>query len=66
MFNRTWRIVLLVAALVTMIWPTLLGSSTGWISLIAVALLLISELSCNSCEVPSKSPAKKKAKKRKR
>lgn len=66
MFNRTWRIVLLVAALVTIIWPSLLGQSTGWVSLVAIALLLISELSCHSCEAPMRSSTKKTAKKRKR
>ena len=44
MLNRAWRIILLIVALIAMIWPYLLGASTWWIALVAVAILLISEV----------------------
>ena len=44
MLSKTWRIVLLVVALVAMIWPDLIGASTWWVALIAVTALLINEI----------------------
>ncbi len=44
MLNRVWRIVLIVIALITIIWPDLLGTSTWWISLVAMVLLLLHEI----------------------
>jgi hypothetical protein len=56
MLGKTWRVVLLVVILVAAVWPNLLGSSTSWIGLIAIVLLLISELTCkNTCEAPMKN-----------
>jgi len=67
MLNRTWKIVLLIIALIYPIWPDLLGGSIRWIALIAIIILLIGEFVCKSCGpmMPDK-PAAKPARKRKR
>ena len=42
MLNRTWRIILIVIALIYTIWPDLF-TGIRWIALIAVILLLLGE-----------------------
>ncbi|MAG38262.1 hypothetical protein CMI45_02665 [Candidatus Pacearchaeota archaeon] len=66
MLSKTWRVVLLVVALVLTIWPTdILGSNSWWVALAALAILLISELSCGSkCEAPMRTPARRSVRKK--
>jgi len=66
--NRTWRLILLIVALIFMIWPDLFPYA-NWVAIIAVILLLIGEFTCGKCcktGVVKKVALKKKAKKRKR
>ncbi|MCH7567972.1 MAG: hypothetical protein IIA87_00990 [Nanoarchaeota archaeon] len=64
MLNRTWKIVLLVIALVFVIWPGLLfNTATNWIALIAIVILLLGEFTCKSCG-PSMSTTSAKSARR--
>lgn len=47
MLNRTWRIILMVIALIYTIWPVLF-TGIRWIALIAVVLLLLGEFAHSS------------------
>lgn len=66
MLNRVWRIVLLVIALITLIWGDLLGASTWWISVIAVAILLIAEVLSSNTRAGTHMPAAHSARKKRR
>jgi len=47
MLNRTWKIILLIVALLLAIWPGLLGASASqWIAAIVLVVLLIAEIMC--------------------
>ncbi len=68
MLNRTWRIVLLVIVLIGMIWPSLIGSATWWVSLAAAVILLIGEVSYDNshCEMPMERKSSRASKRRRR
>lgn len=53
MLTRNWRMVLLLAALVFSVWDLGLAYA-NWIVWIALVVLLIAELTCDSCAAPSK------------
>ena len=67
MLSRTWRITLLIIAGIFVMWPNLLFlSAINWITLIAVVILLIGELTCKSCGTKSAPMVKKSSGKRMR
>ena len=53
MLTRNWRMVLLLAALVFSVWDLGLVYA-NWIVWIALVVLLVGELTCDSCAAPSK------------
>ena len=54
MLNRNWRIILLLIALVFSIWPQVWADFASWLVWLSLAVLLIGELTCDSCAAPSK------------
>lgn len=72
MIGKSWRIILLIVAIAAMIWPGIIGSSTMYVGLAALVILLIAELTCKDCMSSMSSPSmampkkKRTAKKRKR
>ena len=65
MLNRTWRIILMVIALIYTVWPDLF-IGIRWIALIAVVILLIGELTCKSCGTGKSVPVVKKSSRKRR
>lgn len=77
MFNRVWRIILLIIALIFVIWPTLLFAGFNWIGLIAIVILLIGEfwgrncncgksMAMNTKKMPARKAARRTARRKRR
>ncbi len=72
MLNKTWRIVLLIVALLLALWPSLLGEASQWVAAIALVVLLVAEFNCDTCApktrtkaaTPARAPARSSAKKK--
>ena len=58
MISRTWRLVLLVVALIVVIWPTFFGELSQWVAAVAIAILLIADLGCKECRTSSPMSAR--------
>jgi hypothetical protein len=64
LLTKTWRIVLLVVILVGVLFSDLIGPSTWWVVLVAIVVLLIAEINCDSCDMSSKIVHKRTSRKR--
>ena len=69
MISRTWRLVLLVVALIVVIWPTFFGELSQWVAAVAIAILLIADIGCKECRTSPMSagasrPARRSSRRR--